>query len=369
MTVGFRVISEDKKTSARVSELRVGDKVITTPAFMPVGTQASVKGQTPAEVKEAGHKIICMNAYHLMLRPGVNTIKMLGGLHLFMGWGGMILTDSGGFQVYSMAPISEITEEGVKFTSHIDGGEVFLTPELSVRVQEEMGTDIAMSLDVCPAYTENRSEIERACELTHGWAERCLATKSNDSMALFGIIQGGVLMDLREQSANVITSMDFDGYALGGLSVGEPLDRRTEVADAMSAHLPADKPRYIMGVGFPDEILRFVSMGYDLFDCVLPTRCGRNALAFTRKGLLNLRKSEYRYDTLPIEDDCKCPACSNFSRGYIAHLFRAGEMLAPRLTSLHNLYHYGWLFDRIRDSICNNNFLNFRDEFLRNYKR
>jgi queuine tRNA-ribosyltransferase len=359
----FRIIAKDKNTKAKTGILRVGERQVETPAFMPVGTQASVKGQTPSEVVSSGHKIICLNSYHLLLRPGAGIIGDLGGLHKFMSWDYLILTDSGGFQVYSMAPISSITDDGINFTSHIDGAKIDLTPELSIKVQEEIGTDIAMALDVCPTYTLDRTEIERAVNLTHRWAERAKVARVRDDIALLGIIQGGVFMDLREKSATDIKSIGFDGYAVGGLSVGEPRKARLEIAEGLSGFLPDDKIRYIMGVGFPEEIVRFVSFGYDLFDCVLPTRCGRNGLAFTKSGLINLRRPEYRTDSTPLEDDCSCPACKGFSKAYLAHLFRAKEMLAPRLVSLHNLYHYGWLFDRIRESIRTGTFDSFSEKF------
>jgi len=359
----LRITNKDRNTKARVGILKVGERQIETPAFMPVGTQASVKGQMPSEVMSSGHKVICLNSYHLLLRPGIDIIRNLGGLHKFMSWDHLILTDSGGFQVYSMAPISSIKDDGISFTSHIDGARIDLTPELSVRTQEEIGTDIAMALDVCPTYTIDRTEIERSVDLTSRWAERCKMAKGKNEMALFGIIQGGVFMDLRRQSVRVITNIGFDGYAVGGLSVGEPRRARLEIAGGLSYLLPDDKIRYIMGVGFPEEIVRFVSMGYDLFDCVLPTRCGRNGLVFTKSGLINLRRPEYRSDTRPIEDDCPCPACQNFTRAYLSHLFRSKEMLAPRLASLHNLYHYGWLFDRIRESIRAKTFESFSEKF------
>ncbi|MGQ9706337.1 MAG: tRNA guanosine(34) transglycosylase Tgt [bacterium] len=363
MVIEFEITSRDRGTKARGGKLTVGKRQIETPAFMPVGTQASVKGQMPSEIVLAGHRIICLNSYHLLLRPGVDIIRSLGGLHKFMCWDYLILTDSGGFQVYSMAPIKSITDDGISFTSHIDGSKIDLTPELSISIQEEIGTDIAMALDVCPTYTLDRTEIERAVNLTNRWAERAKSVKKRDDIGMFGIIQGGVFMELREESAEKITSIGFDGYAVGGLSVGEPRMARFDVAECLSKMMPQDKVRYVMGIGFPEEIIKFVSMGYDLFDCVLPTRCGRNGLVFTKRGLINLRRPEYRTDKRPLEDDCPCPACKNFSRAYLSHLFRANEMLAPRLLSLHNLYYYGWLFDRIRENIRIGTLESFSKEF------
>ncbi len=321
---------------------------VETPAFIPVGTKATVKGVLPETLRRIGVQMVLANTYHLALRPGADVVRDLGGLHAMMAWDAPLLTDSGGFQVFSLAALREVTDDGVVFRNHIDGAEITLTPESSVAVQNDLGADIIMALDICPPYPCPREEVAEAVRLTLAWAERCRAAHSRDDQALWAIVQGGVEGDLRRECAEHLVEMDFPGYAIGGVSVGEGHEHLRNVVGATAPLLPADRPRYLMGVGELRDVVAAVGMGVDLFDCVLPTRNGRNASAYTADGLIRLRNERFRTDSRPIEDGCDCPACRNFSRGTVRHLFVAGEMLGPVLVSMHNLRFYTRLFGCLR---------------------
>jgi queuine tRNA-ribosyltransferase len=346
-------------SQARLGCISTPHGEIHTPAFAPVGTQATVNALDPRE-------LILGNTYHLYLRPGADVVAELGGLHRFMGWDGSILTDSGGFQVFSLAQNRKVGDEGVVFRSHIDGSEHIFTPEMVVRVQEQLGADIIMCLDEC-AEPADRAYNEQALVRTHAWAERCRAAQTRDDQALFGIVQGGIFPDLRRQSAEFLVGLDFPGYAIGGLSVGESKEQMYATLDLTTPLLPADKPRYLMGVGAPEDLLAGVARGVDLFDCVLPTRLARNAAAFTRQGRLNLRNARFERDPAPIEAGCDCYTCRHFSRAYLRHLFKAGEMLAARLATIHNVHFLLQLMRDVRASIAGGRFLAFKEEFLADY--
>lgn len=347
----FEIRYKDPFSGARLGYLETAHGVIETPVFMPVGTQGSVKAVLPWQLSEAGFKIILGNTYHLYLRPSPEVIKIHGGLHRFMGWDGAILTDSGGFQIYSLSSLRKVTEEKVVFRSHLDGSMIELTPEKVIKIQEDLGSDIAMVLDVCPPSMGSKAEIEKAVEITTKWAERSLSSKSVANQALFGIVQGGTDLDLRREHASIISSMDFDGIAIGGLSVGEPKDVMLEVVGATSDCLPEEKPRYLMGVGGPDDIISCVARGIDMFDCVYPTRVARNGLLLTRKGRLVIKNARFKDDLSPPDPECDCPVCRNFTRAYIRHLFMAREILACVLNSIHNLYFYAYLMKTVREAI------------------
>jgi queuine tRNA-ribosyltransferase len=331
---------------------------------MPVGTQATVKGLLPAQLAEAGAQIVLANTYHLALRPGAETVAALGGLHRMMGWSGPILTDSGGFQIFSLAQRRRISDSGAVFRSHIDGSEIALTPERAIMIQEQLGADIIMCLDECPALPAERAELVAAVRRTALWARRCQAAQRRTDQALFGIVQGGTDPDLRAESAAALRELDLPGYALGGLSVGESVEQRLAILDAAVPHLPADRPRYLMGVGRPQDIIEAVAHGVDMFDCVLPTRNGRNAMAFTARGTLRLRNAEHQRATEPVEPGCPCPTCRQFSRGYIRHLFMAGEMLGPMLLSLHNVSFFLRLMAEMREAIAARRFAAYRSDAL-----
>ena len=324
-----------------------------TPNFMPVGTQGSVKGIDCEEISEIGAEIILVNTYHLWVRPGPEKVKALGGIHKFTSWDGPILSDSGGFQVFSLESIRKITEEGVKFKSHVDGEDLFLTPEKAIQIQETLGVDIAMVLDECPAGDTERGAFEKSLAMTNRWAKRCLEARTRDDMKMFGITQGGVHKDLRTQAAEEIGAMGFDGCAIGGLSVGEPQSEMYEVLEYHPSQLPDDGIRYLMGVGTPEDIVFAVRNGVDLFDCVMPTRSGRFGRAFIKgtPPYINIKNAKFSESTIPLDEACSCKACRNYSRGYIHHLFKVGEMLGPVLVSLHNLSHYLNLMKEIRSSI------------------
>lgn len=368
MTTQFRFIVEkaDPTCSARTGVLHTPHGDIPTPVFAPVGTQATVKTLTPDELVDMGATLILANTYHLYLRPGADVIARLGGLHQFMGWSGPILTDSGGFQVFSLATLRKVSDEGVVFRSHIDGSEHFLSPEKAVTIQEQLGADIIMALDECPDpmdYTYNKAALER----THLWAERCLKAHQRADQALFGILQGGIFPDLRRESARFLTSLNFAGYAIGGLSVGEPKTKTWETLEITVPLLPADKPRYLMGVGSPEDLFEGVERGVDIFDCVLPTRLARNGAVFTSQGRLNLRKAQFAEDPAPIEEGCGCYTCRHFSRAYLRHLYKAGEILGLRLNSIHNLHFLLDLMRRIRTAITENSFGQLKKSFLTHY--
>lgn len=354
--------------SARAGELSTSHGTIATPVFMPVGSQATVKTLTPDDVKGLGYDMILANTYHLYLRPGIDVIEKMGGLHRFMAWDGAILTDSGGYQVFSLSSLCKINDDGVTFRSHIDGSEHFLTPELAVQYQEALGSDVMMVLDECTAYGDSDFKVTQAMERTHRWAERCLKAQKRNDLALYAIVQGGFSPELRRQSAEYLASLDFPGYAIGGLSVGEPKDITQSILEQTTAFLPADKPRYLMGVGAPEDIVEGVARGIDMFDCALPTRVARNGALFTGKGRVNIRRAEFRTMDDPIDPDCDCYACRNFSTAYLSHLFRSDELLGLRLATLHNLHFIGNLMNNIRSSILDGTFNRFREEFLANYQ-
>jgi queuine tRNA-ribosyltransferase len=362
--VRFTPLARDAGSAARAGRLETLHGALETPAFMPVGTQATVKGLTPDQLRATGSRMILANTYHLALRPGEETVASLGGLHRFMGWDGPILTDSGGFQVFSLAQRAKITDHGATFRSHLDGRLLELTPERAVAIQEALGADVAMCLDHCPALPAEKAEIARAVDRTIAWAKRCKAARTRPDQALFGIVQGGSHEDLRAGCAEALVELDFDGYAVGGVSVGES---REEVrrALAVSTHrLPEDRPRYLMGVGRPQDLLDAVATGIDLFDCVMPTRNGRNATCFTDQGLVKLRNAAHTRDERPLEDGCDCLACTKFSRGYLRHLFLAKEMLGPILASIHNLAYLHRLTSRMREAIRAGRFVQLRLEVL-----
>jgi len=333
--------------------LRTPHGEVETPAFMPVGTQAAVKTLLPEEAAHAGTEILLGNTYHLYLRPGHKLIEKMGGLHKFMNWQKPILTDSGGFQVFSLKGLAKITEDGVEFRSHLDGSRHFITPEDSIEIQQTLGADIMMCFDEPPPYPSSDEHIKRAMERTTKWEERCKKAKTNSQQALFGITQGGTNPKLREESAKQIMETGFDGYAIGGLSVGESTALMLEMTELTAEILPEDKPRYLMGVGTPSDILKAVALGVDMFDCVMPTRNARNGSLFTSTGKINIRNSAYSDDARPLDEDCPCVACKNFSRAYLRHLFISGEILAMRLNTLHNLTYYQRLMQKIRAAIKN----------------
>ena len=353
-----------KNTSnfARVSEIQLSRGKINTPAFMPVGTNATVKGLTVEDLNETGSEIILGNTFHLMLRPGDNLIKNLGGLHKFINWEKPILTDSGGFQVWSLGDLAEISEDGVKFSSPYDGKKIFMRPEDSIMIQENLGSDIIMVFDECTDYPTNFEQAKKSMELSMRWAKRCKAAHKSKS-ALFGIVQGGMYKDLREESLNQLMDIDFDGIALGGLSVGESKQEKTEILEFMSDKLPKDKPRYLMGVGTPEDIVEAVRYGIDMFDCVLPTRNARNGQLFTSEGVINIRNAEYKDSDEPIDKNCDSKVSQNYSRAYLNHLHRTNEMLGSMLATYHNIYYYQSLMRDIRYAIKNNLFAKFLKDF------
>jgi queuine tRNA-ribosyltransferase len=354
----FQVLLSDGL--ARVGRLHTAHGEVDTPVFMPVGTQATVKGLTPDQLAATGAKIILGNTYHLSLRPGDALIAELGGLHRFMGWTGPILTDSGGYQVFSLAPMRKITDDGAVFRSHIDGKVLELTPERAVAIQENLRSDIAMCLDECPAHGDSADVVRDAVRRTLLWAERCRSAHQKADQALFGIVQGGTDVALRSACAAELVKLDFSGYALGGFSVGETPAQMVEALAPTAAALPADKPRYLMGVGRPQDLLEAVAAGVDMFDCVLPTRNGRNATAFTDAGPLRLRNTCHKRDPAPLESSCPCYACAHFSRAYLHHLFLADEMLGPTLLTLHNVTYYCRLMEETRGAIREGRFGAFR---------
>lgn len=349
---------------ARRGQLQFDRGTIQTPAFMPVGTYGTVKAMAPGEVRETGADIILGNTFHLMLRPGVEVIKAHGGLHRFMNWERPILTDSGGFQVWSLAERRKITEQGVAFASPVDGSRVFLGPEESMAMQRSLGSDIVMIFDECTPYPATQDQARESMELSLRWAERSRRAHEGNNSALFGIVQGGMHESLRIQSAEGLTGIGFDGYAIGGLSVGEPEDERNQVLDFTVPVLPPDRPRYLMGVGRPEDIIAGVLRGIDMFDCVMPTRNARNGYLFTSRGVLKIRNARYELDTRPLDPQCECPTCQNYSRAYLKHLDRCNEMLGARLMTLHNLWFYQHLMRGLRSAIESGDLENFISSFL-----
>ncbi len=363
MAFDFKVLKEDGQTGARLGRIRTGHGDVDTPVFMPVGTQGTVKALTPETLRELGAGMILGNTYHLYLRPGHELIRGLGGLHSFMNWHGPILTDSGGFQVYSLGALRKVTADGVIFRSHIDGSRHFIGPELAVQIQEALGTDIMMCLDECTPYPATRSEAGKSLALTLRWAERSLAARTDANRALFGIVQGGMHPDLRVEGIEKLVEMRFDGYALGGLSVGEPKTEMMDIIRHAAPLLPADGPRYLMGVGLPEDIVACVAQGIDMFDCVIPTRSARNGLLFTNHEKVVIKHARYREDPAPVDDLCDCYTCRNYSRAYLRHLFMAGEILAMVLNTIHNVRHYLRLMERIREAIREGRYAEFSGQF------
>ena len=362
----FRVIAEDPESMARAGEFVTPRGVVETPVFMPVGTQATVKTLAPSDLHEIGAEIILANAYHLYLRPGADTIRRAGGIHRFMGWDRAVLTDSGGFQIFSLTGLTRATDDGLEFQSHLDGSRHFMTPEDNVRIQRDIGADVIMALDECVGYPAPRTQASRSSELTIRWAERALATwrERPSEQALFGIVQGATYADLRRDAGRAIAGMDFPGYAVGGLAVGEPVGIMREMVDVVVQELPSDRPRYFMGQGFPEDIVASVGQGIDMFDCVMPTRNARKGSVFTSSGRLVVKNAAYADDPAPLDPECSCYACRTFSRSYIRHLFQAEEMLAGRLATLHSLTFYATMMRKMRSAIVNGEFGRWRRDFL-----
>lgn len=360
----FELLHIDKQTGARRGRLHTPHGVIETPIFMPVGTQATVKTMEPRELLEINAQIILSNTYHLHLRPGEDLVERAGGLHKFMNWPRPILTDSGGFQVFSLAGLRRIREDGVDFRSHIDGSKQRITPESSMYIQQKLGSDIAMAFDVCSPWPCDEKQAREAMERTHRWAARCQKAHTREDQALFGIVQGSMYSDLRIESARTLADMDFIGYGIGGLSVGEPKPIMYDMLEAIAPEMPVNKPRYLMGVGSPDCLMEGVMRGVDMFDCVLATRVARNGTCFSHDGRVIVRDSRCAEDFLPIDPDCDCYVCRNYSRAYIRHLFKAGEVLGPRLASYHNLYFLLKLMEGARRAIEEDRFGDYRREFL-----
>ncbi len=367
--INFKVLAKDIWSRARITQFETTHGKIETPVFMPVGTQATVKTLTPDEIKEMGFKIILANTYHLYLQPGAETIKKAGGIHKFMNWDGAILTDSGGFQVLSLKDIRKITNEGVEFRSFINGSKHFFSPEVVVDTQEKIGSDIAIPLDICGTYPTPFNETERELAITVEWAKRSIVAHKRADQIIFGVIQGGFYKELRKRALEEILALDFPGITLGGLSVGEERALTEEMIDYTVPLLPEDKPRYFMGVGDPLSILEYVRNGIDMFDCVLPTRIARNRSLFTKYGTIKITKNIYKEDFMPLEDECDCYTCRNFTKAYLHHLFKSKEHLAGRLATIHNLYFLERLILGIRKSIKEGTFKEFYQEFKANYKQ
>jgi queuine tRNA-ribosyltransferase len=391
MQKSFELLATDRHSKARRGRLTSAHGEIDTPAFMPVGTQGSVKGVSPRELRELHAQIVLGNTYHLFIRPGLDVIKHFGGLHNFMNWNGPILTDSGGYQIFSLAKLRKITEAGVEFQNHIDGARAFISPEIAMEIQLLLGSDIAMALDECVPYPCEYDYAAQSAEMTTRWAKRCKEWKEENAerptsnvqrpieesincqpstmnSLLFGIVQGGTFEDLRKQSAQAIVDLDFNGYAIGGVSVGEPENEMMRVVEWAEPLLPGNKPRYAMGLGTPPQLLELIARGMDMFDCVLPTRLARNGTAFTATGTINLKNAEFILDKNPIEENCMCDACHQFSRGYIRHLIKSEEILGLRLITLHNLHFYLNLMNQARAEIEKGTFDQFRKAFVAGYK-
>lgn len=359
----FRLLKEDSATDARLGKISTKHGEVNTPAFIPVGTQATIKALTPEDLKDLGTEIILCNTYHLYLRPGHELIKNLGGLHRFMHWNYPLLTDSGGFQVYSISENQKVSEEGINFKSHLDGSKHFLSPELCIEIQEALGADVVMCLDECIPYPASYDYTNDSLERTTRWAKRCQESKKRKDQALFGIVQGGMFKGLRERSARELVNLNFDGYALGGLSVGESTSLMREMVKHTAALLPEKKPRYLMGVGTPEDMVEAVTRGIDMFDCVLPTRNARNGMLFTSFGKIVIRNSKHRSEEIPVDPHCTCYTCTHYSRAYLHHLFSAKEILSSRLNTLHNLSYYLNLMAEMRTSIAEGTFDHFYQKF------
>ncbi len=373
MSGHFEVLAADAASSARRGRLRTRRGVIETPIFMPVGTQGTVKAVSPRELRELEAQIILGNTYHLFVRPGLEVIRKMGGLHRFMGWDGPILTDSGGFQVFSLAKLRRITEEGAHFQNHLDGTPCFIGPETSMEIQHALGSDIVMAFDECPPHPCTHEQAAKSLDLTLRWERRSIdwwtgRDDQGERPLLFGIVQGSSYADLREKSARELVAMGWDGYAVGGVSVGEPEPEMMAAVEYAVPHLPQDRPRYAMGLGTPPQMVEMVARGIDMFDCVLPTRIARNGTAFTETGTINLKNACFTLDAAPIEEGCDCYACANFSRAYLRHLVKAEEILGLRLITLHNLHFYLGLMRRVRDALEAGTFGEFRREFVAGYR-
>ena len=367
--ITYELVKKDELTGARAGIIHTPHGSFPTPIFMPVGTQASVKGVSPDELRDLGAGIILSNTYHLFLRPGMDLIREAGGLHKFMHWDRAILTDSGGFQVFSLGDLRKITEEGVTFRSHIDGSKKFLSPEVSMEVQMALGSDIVMAFDECVPYPADYNYAKQSTERTIRWLQRCKEAMTAPNQGLFGIVQGGMYKDLREWSARETTAMDLPGYAVGGLSVGEPKELMYEMLEYSTSLLPQDKPRYLMGVGTPDCLVEGVQRGIDMFDCVYPTRVARNGMAMTWTGRLVMKNAQFTHDHTVLEEGCGCYACRNgYTRAYIRHLVRANEIFGLRLLSLHNLYFLQEFMRRMRQAILEDRFTEFRSDFFNHYQ-
>ncbi len=367
MKIKYDLLKKEKNSSARLGKIHTNYGSYDTPMFMPVGTLANVKTLTPEELKAANSGIILSNTYHLWLRPGEDIVDKAGGLHKFMNYDGPILTDSGGFQVFSLAKPKDISEEGVKFKSHIDGSPLFLTPEKSIEIQNKLDSDIAMSFDECIGYPAKYDYVKQSVERTLRWAKRGKVVHKNENQSLFGIVQGGEYEDLRRHSAEETVKIGFDGYSVGGTSVGEGKDVMYKMISYSTKYLPEDKVRYLMGVGEPEDIIEGVIRGIDIFDCVLPTRLARHGNAFTRNGKINIRNSKYKEDFTPIEENCDCYTCKNYTKAYIRHLITSNEMLGGRLLSIHNIRFLIKLTEELREAIKNDNILEYKENFLKKY--
>jgi queuine tRNA-ribosyltransferase len=369
----FELLGRDPSSKARRGRLTTARGVIDTPAYMPVGTQGSVKAISSRELVELGAQIVLGNTYHLFVRPGLDVIRKFGGLHRFMNWEGPILTDSGGYQIFSLAKLRKITEEGAHFQNHIDGSAAFISPEIAMEIQGVLGSDIAMVLDECPPWPCEYEYAARSLEMTLRWAERCKAIAESgdrkpERQLVFGIVQGATFEELRKSSAQALAAMEFDGYAVGGVSVGEPEPEMMEAVEWSEPHLPENKPRYAMGLGTPPQLIELIARGIDMFDCVLPTRLARNAVAFTAAGSLNLKNAEFTSQTGPVEEGCVCEACHGYSRAYIRHLLKSEEILGLRLLSIHNLHFYLDLMKRARLALEGGTFSEFRASFVSGYR-
>ena len=369
MKIKYTIIHQDKNCGARYGKLQTNYGTYETPMFMPVGTQATVKTLDYRELKEMNSAVILGNTYHLWLRPGEDIVDKAGGLHKFMNYDGPILTDSGGFQVFSLAKPKDITEEGVKFKSHLNGENLLLTPEKSIQIQNKLDSDIAMSFDECPPYPVSYDYMKKSVERTLRWAKRGKEVHNNPRQSLFGIVQGGEFQDLREYSAKETVKLDFDGYSIGGTSVGEDKDTMMKMIDYGIKYLPKDKPRYLMGVGEPTDIFEGVLRGIDMFDCVLPTRLARHGHAFTLDGKINLKNAKYKEDFTPVDSNCDCECCKNYTKAYIRHLIIADETLGQRLLSIHNLRFLIRITENIRESIKNDTFLQYKEDFIKRYRQ
>lgn len=366
--MSFKILHKDKNSKARIGQFKTLHGEVNTPVFMPVGTQGAVKAVSPLMLKKSGVEVILGNAYHLYLRPGTKIIKAAGGLHKFMNWKRPILTDSGGYQVFSLSILRKVTEEGIKFQSHIDGSAHFIGPKECLKIQEDIDSDICMVLDECAAYPCEHDYAEQAMLRTLKWAKISKEVRLKEKRLVFGIVQGSAYEDLRKTCARELVKMEFDGYAIGGVSVGEPLDLVYKVISYSIPFLPEDKPRYVMGMGTPEDLLESIAQGADMFDCIIPTRYGRTGTAFTAKGKINLRNAAYAEDYQPVDEKCDCYTCANYSRAYVRHLFYANEILGLELLSSHNIHFYISLINKVRQAIKNDDFHAFKDKFFLSYK-